>query len=171
MDETGLNRINRSDTANLQNLYTLVPNAMNLSLQRPKESSKDPQELSNKADQDEDGQLQSKSSLLPTDTTYLTTYEKKALANEYKKLRYFSDRSNQDVYMREQRKLIYNLSILEILQNVSQTIIDIINDITDRDISKNLTNMVKIFTKNDRLLYLGILLTIVAILILLVLHF
>lgn len=61
----------------------------------------------------------------------------------------------------------FNISILDIYRNTIQTIIDIINDITHLlDITKNYDNIfrkiLRIFFKNERMFYIGIILIILS---------
>ncbi len=61
---------------------------------------------------------------------------------------------------------IYNLSIKKIFTNLSNTIIDIINDLSDLFNNNNITlnKFLNIFIINDRLVYIGVLSIIIAIL-------
>jgi hypothetical protein len=61
----------------------------------------------------------------------------------------------------------FNISILDIYKNTIQTIIDIINEITHLlDITKNYDNIfrkiLRIFFKNERMFYIGIILIILS---------
>ena len=61
----------------------------------------------------------------------------------------------------------FNISMIDIYKNTIQTIIDIINDITHLlDISTNYDNIfikiLKIFFKNERMFYIGIILIILS---------
>jgi len=61
----------------------------------------------------------------------------------------------------------FNISILDIYRNTIQTIIDIINEITHLlDITKNYDNIfrkiLRIFLKNERMFYIGIILIILS---------
>ena len=61
----------------------------------------------------------------------------------------------------------FNISILDIYRNTIQTIIDIINEITHLlDITKNYDNIfrkiLRIFFKNERMFYIGIILIILS---------
>ena len=61
-------------------------------------------------------------------------------------------------------KRIYNLSITEIGKKIAETILHILNELTDFHYIKNPTfsTFINIFIKNDRLIYLGILRIIIA---------
>ena len=61
---------------------------------------------------------------------------------------------------KEEKKQFYNLSLKEIISNLNKTIINVLNDITDYSYSekkeKSSIEFTKIFTKKDRLIYMGI---------------
>jgi hypothetical protein len=68
-----------------------------------------------------------------------------------------------------QIKPIYNLTIKELYKNTLQTLIDIINDVVDAYSKKDYINnnnyiyiLLNIFTKDDRKIYVGIMLVILS---------
>ena len=60
---------------------------------------------------------------------------------------------------------IYNLSIKDIAHNLGQTFIDMINEfsIYRNDENKRLTDYVRIITHEDRLIYVGIIFSLISI--------
>ena len=61
-------------------------------------------------------------------------------------------------------KRIYNLSVTEIGKKIAETILHILNELTEFHYIKkpNFSTFINIFIKNDRLIYLGILSIIIA---------
>ena len=64
-------------------------------------------------------------------------------------------------------KIIYNLSIKEIFQNMSNTLIKIINEfsILLKNEDKNYNKYIEIFIKDDRMIYIGIIFIILGLII------
>jgi hypothetical protein len=93
-------------------------------------------------------------------------YEKTKIAQEYNKVYLNSMLINQDNREIKENKRIYNLSFKELLSNASKCYIDMLNDLsvffdknkTDRSINQ----FGYIITKNDNLIYIGLLLVVVS---------
>lgn len=88
-------------------------------------------------------------------------FEKQAINNEEQQLKYYTIKANQEVSEHIQHMLLLNMSISEILQRMSQTVIDIINDLTNTD-DLNLRNVIIILFKGDRMVYIGLILILIA---------
>lgn len=91
-------------------------------------------------------------------------FEKLKQAQQYNELYSLQYKKNQEMKKIKDNKNIYNLSINILLQNLSIVTMNIIEDITifinEKD--KSINKFFIIFTKDDRLLYVGILLIIIS---------
>lgn len=91
-------------------------------------------------------------------------FEKLKQAQQYNELYSLQYKKNQEMKKIKDNKNIYNLSINILLQNLSTVTMNIIEDITifinEKD--KSINKFFIIFTKDDRLLYVGILLIIIS---------
>jgi hypothetical protein len=83
------------------------------------------------------------------------TFERRVLDNEGQKLTYYSEKSNRLKIDETTEKLFINLSLKEILMNISLTIINIINDIVQCGI-RSPRDILSILGRDDRLIYVGI---------------
>lgn len=94
----------------------------------------------------------------------LNDYEKYQLNEQYKKLYRNSEIENINNEKKKENERFYNLSLKEIFNNLIKTIVDIINDLSIYIEEKNNTieNLLNIFTKETRLIYIGILLIIIS---------
>lgn len=92
----------------------------------------------------------------------MTEFEVKSLEEQRKHLKYFSDKTNEDLNQQQEQHIFTNLSISQIFINLSNTIISIINELTNITKDTSLDDLVYIFIKDDRLIYLGILAIIIA---------
>lgn len=92
------------------------------------------------------------------------SYEKIMLSRQYNKLyKKTKDVYKQDLSIKENKR-IYNLSLKDIANNFSNTILKLVNDLTifvHQD-NKSINKLMLIFTEDDRLIYVGILLFIIA---------
>lgn len=93
-------------------------------------------------------------------------YNKNVINRENQKLAQMNDSHNQILKQRSIDETIYNLSIKQIFNNFSNTIIDILNEITL--LFNNINNItfndfINIFIKEDRLIYIGILSILISI--------
>ena len=91
-------------------------------------------------------------------------YNKERINREYNELYMKSREATQEEIKKKENERIYNLSIKEIVKRASQTYIDIINEITVSIENKqfNIDQVIKIFTLNDRLIYVGILIVVLS---------
>lgn len=91
-------------------------------------------------------------------------FEKLKQAQQYNELYSLQYKKNEEMKKIKDNKNIYNLSINILLQNLSIVTMNIIEDITifinEKD--KSINKFFIIFTKDDRLLYVGILLIIIS---------
>lgn len=86
----------------------------------------------------------------------MSDYQIKTALAEQKKLKYYTDQANTERYIEGEKEVFINLSLVEIAQNFVRSMIGILNDLTDmKDIS--LRQIISILTRDDRLIYLGIL--------------
>ena len=90
------------------------------------------------------------------------------LIKEQQKLNYYTNKDNEENKNKEAKKTIENMTITEVLQNISLTFNAIIGEILNMEkdnVSVTVYNMLDIFLKEDRALYIGLvmLLTCIAI--------
>ena len=93
-----------------------------------------------------------------------TNYEKIKLSEEYNQLysnEYRENKRNQELY---ENKKIYNLSLNELVKNSSEVYMKIISEFSNYLQKKNKTinELGLIFTKDDRLLYVGLLILVIS---------
>jgi hypothetical protein len=88
-------------------------------------------------------------------------YQRAVEKNENDRLTYYSKRSNMDRGVHETEKLFVNMSLIQIIRGVSQTLIGIINEIVSGEIRSANQLLVTLF-RADRMMYIGILLVMVA---------
>ena len=93
-----------------------------------------------------------------------TNYEKIKLSEEYNQLysnEYRENKKNQELY---ENKKIYNLSLSELVKNSSEVYMKIIAEFSNYLQKKNKTinELGLIFTDEDRLLYVGLLILIIS---------
>ena len=91
----------------------------------------------------------------------LTQYEIDTLSTEQRRLKYFSDKTNDENNEKTQKETFINLSIVEIFRRLSQVIIAIINDLIIVNKNTPKSEIILIFTKQDRLIYIGLLILII----------
>ena len=92
-----------------------------------------------------------------------TVYEKNAIVEEEKFLKYNSIKADNDNVNDTENELLINLSLSTIWKNLYNTIIDILNDLTDLTDNKYINSLVYIFFKQDRMIYLDILVILISI--------
>ena len=90
------------------------------------------------------------------------------LIKEQQKLKYYTTKDNKELANKEAKKTIENMDITEIFKNISLTFNAIIGEILNMDndgVPMTVYNVLSIFFKEDRALYIGlvILLTCVGI--------
>ena len=95
------------------------------------------------------------------------TYEKIMLSRQYNKLYKKNLEKYKDKLKIKENIKIYNIYIYEISKNFSNTILVIINELTlyIHQENKNINQLMLIFSKNDRLIYVGILIFLIALII------
>ena len=99
--------------------------------------------------------------ILENANTYtLSDFQKLKLAESYQKLYSDTILENEKRKKEQYDKRIYNLSIKNLFENFFTVWTQIINDITillyDDDNNKSWNNYLRILTKNDRTIYVGI---------------
>ena len=92
----------------------------------------------------------------------LTDFELKSIGEQQRRLQYYTDQSNEESRQQQEGEVIINLSVVQILQKLSTTILNIINELLSIRKNAQLSDLVYIFIKEDRLIYVGILLMIIA---------
>jgi hypothetical protein len=94
----------------------------------------------------------------------LSQFERVMLAKQYDNLYKKSVVHNKELSRQKEDKIIYNISIKNILENLSTTITKIINDLVILSNSKNksINKFFNIFVIDDRLIYIGILFIIIS---------
>jgi hypothetical protein len=117
---------------------------------------------------DEDSKVINLSNILKNESIItLNDYEKYKLNEEYNKLYTNSKIETTELKEEKENNRFYNLSLKNVFDNLVTTIVNIINEIsvftTDKDnLSKK--DLIEIFTKDDRLIYIGIFLVIISLL-------
>ena len=86
------------------------------------------------------------------------TFEKRVLESEKQKLTYYTAKTNSEQSEELTENMFINLSLREIFANFAKTIIDIMNDLTVSG-TKDILNT---FSKDDRLIYIGLLIVFIA---------
>jgi hypothetical protein len=99
--------------------------------------------------------------ILENANTYtLSDFQKLKMAESYKKLYSDTILENDQRKKEQYDKRIYNLSIKNLFENFFTVWTQIINDMTtlmyDNDNNKSFNNYIIILTKNDRIIYVGI---------------
>ncbi len=99
-------------------------------------------------------------------TLEYSDYQKLKIAEQYNKLyNEIYKKNNENIISKENEK-IYNLSIATLLNNSGKVYIDIINDLSiffsDQNKEKNINQLGYIFTKNNNILYVGLLILALA---------
>ena len=97
-------------------------------------------------------------------TISLNDYEKYQLKQQYNKLYTNTEIENDKNKQDKMNQRFYNLSLKQILNNLSLTLIKIINETSIYMEKSDRTNkeLIDIFTKDDRMIYVGILLIILS---------
>ena len=89
------------------------------------------------------------------------SYERKVQEHEGTKLTYYSDIGNKEQTEDEEEKLFVNLSLKELLQGISETIIAIINDLVSGNV-RDVESLVLVIFKKNRMVFLGLILVFIA---------
>ena len=92
------------------------------------------------------------------------TYQKIMLTKQYNKLNNLSRKENKKNMKITEDKRFYNLSLKRIAENFSGTMLVLVNELTlfIYQKNKNINQLMLIFTKDDRLIYVGILLFLIS---------
>ncbi len=92
----------------------------------------------------------------------LTAFEVASLQDEQRRLTFYTDKTNEELHQVQEQELFINLSLTKLFQNLSATIIAIINELLEINQDSRFDDILLIFVKNDRLVYLGLLLIIIS---------
>lgn len=107
------------------------------------------------------------SNVLKNDYTLnYTDYEKLKMAEQYNKLYNEIYKKNVEEVVLNDNKKIYNLSFNVLFKNASKVYIDILNELSiyfsDKNKDKNLNKLGLILTKEENMLYIGLLILILS---------
>lgn len=98
------------------------------------------------------------------DYSYLSDYQVKDEIVRLERLRRLESEENErEIRMKEDKK-IYNLSLKEIFKNLMNYMVEMINEITKfiETPNKDYNNLITILTREDRLIYLGLVIIIIS---------
>jgi len=99
-------------------------------------------------------------------TLNTTDYEKLKIAEQYNKLYSNIYNKNNENILIEENKKIYNLSIIELLNKSGIVYIGLLNDLSiyfsNQEKNKTLNKLGLILTKDDNLLYIGLLILFIS---------
>ena len=87
------------------------------------------------------------------------------LIKEQQKLNYYTEKENKENSKREAKRTIENMNIIEIFQNISITFNKIIGEILNMEsdgMTVTVYNILNIFFKEDRALYIGLVILLTA---------
>jgi len=93
----------------------------------------------------------------------LNEFEIKSMEEQQRRLKYFTDTTNDQQQQEQEQQLFINLSLVDIFSKLSSTMISIINELVDINKETQLNDIIYIFIKEDRLVYIGLLFIIVSI--------
>ena len=96
-----------------------------------------------------------------------TDYEKEMINRQYNKLYFNSLNDSNKLAKEKESQIIYNLSLKQIFQNTSDTLIKIMNEyaILMKNGDKNYNKYVEVLIKDDRMVYVGIIFIVLAMMI------
>jgi hypothetical protein len=96
-----------------------------------------------------------------------TDYEKEMINKQYNKLYFNSLNESNQMEKTKNEKIIYNLSLSQIFQNMSNVIVQVLNEysILIKDKDRNYNKYVEVLIKEDRMIYVGIIFIILALMI------
>ena len=92
----------------------------------------------------------------------LNKFEVKAMEDQQRRLKYFSDTTNEELQEKQEKELFINLSLVALFSKLSSTIISIINELLVIDQDTRFSDLVYIFVKEDRLIYIGMLFILIS---------
>lgn len=90
------------------------------------------------------------------------TFERKVINAENQKLTYYTEKANKAAAEQKTENLFINLSVKEILSNLSAAFVGILNDLMTPETPLSVSTVLHILTKEDRLIYVGLVLLFVA---------
>lgn len=94
-------------------------------------------------------------------------YEKEMINRQYNKLYFNSLNITNQMEQEKKEKIIYNLSLSQIFQNMSNIIVAVLNEysmlIKNKDTNYN--KYIEVLIKGDRMIYVGIIFVILALII------
>lgn len=88
-------------------------------------------------------------------------FEQKAKEDQQRRLKFYTDTTNKELQEKQEKEIFINLSIVQLFQKMSSTIINIINEILDIKTDTTFNDIIYIFIKEDRLIYIGMLCIII----------
>lgn len=88
-------------------------------------------------------------------------FEQKAKEDQQRRLKFYTDTSNEESQKKQEKDIFINLSLVQLFQKMSSTIINIINEILDIKSDTTINDIIYIFIKEDRLIYIGMLCIII----------
>ncbi len=91
---------------------------------------------------------------METNNYLYSKYQENAIKKEKDKLKTYTITSNEEQEKGEVQKLLINMSIKEILINISETFNSVLNDLLNNE-GITLDFLIQTFTKDDRLLYIS----------------
>lgn len=94
-------------------------------------------------------------------------YEKELINRQYNKLYFNSLNKSNEMEREKKEKIIYNLSLSQIFQNMSNIIVEVLNEYSMliKNNDKNYNKYVEVLIKGDRMIYVGIIFIILALII------
>lgn len=92
----------------------------------------------------------------------LTEFETKAMEEQQRRLKFFTDKTNEELQQKQEEELFINLSLVQLFSKMSSTIITIINELLEINQETRFNDILYIFVKENRLIYIGMLFVIIA---------
>ncbi len=92
----------------------------------------------------------------------MNDYQNQAIENEEEHLNFKSFEENLKHEKSNSDSLFINQSLSQILSNISATIIVVITELLDPKVHKTPSNIMTILFKDDRMIYLGIVILIIS---------
>jgi hypothetical protein len=87
------------------------------------------------------------------------TFEKKVLSTEKDKITYYTEKARAESTQTYEEQLFINLSIRKIFENISKTFVGIMNEFLTPANGK--PDYIAILSREDRLIYLGIIILLI----------
>jgi hypothetical protein len=92
----------------------------------------------------------------------VTEHEIKSMEEQQRRLNYFTDTTNQELAQQQEHEVFINLSLVNLLSKMSSTIIVIINELLSITKDTQFNDILLIFVKEDRLVYIGMLFVMIS---------